>query len=174
MRCRTYNTNMVTPLNISIAPAYSVQRISLVSSTPVRRYTSFSMGRMIGSRKVLSRLKTRVMNEPSGFVSASTTSRKSRIWNQPLFVIVRIFPDAASRTLDRQANPHTPPAIRPYQTFSLPQCVAEFHVQNRQHKKDQCRDGKNRVQHRRPSFLTPGASYLASRAHALLILWTNL
>src|SRR4029077_2027658 len=136
---------METPLNISMAAAYSVQRISFVSSTPVSRYTSFSIGRITGSRKVFSRLKTRVMNEPSGFVSARTTRRKNRIWNQPLFVMVRIFPDAASRTQGRSANPRTPPARRPYQAFSLPQCIAEFHIQNGQHKKDNRRDGKNRV-----------------------------
>src|SRR5713101_4266361 len=136
---------IVTPLNISIAPAYSVQRISLVSSTPVSRYTSFSIGRMAGSRKVFSRLKTRVMNEPSGFVSASTTNKKNRIWNHPLFVMVRTFPGAASRTRDRRAKPRTPPAKQLYRAFSLPQSIAEFHVQNGQSKKDHRRDEKNCV-----------------------------
>src|SRR5260370_41961112 len=140
------------PLNISIAPAYSVQRISLVSSTPVSRYTSFSIGRMTGSRNVFSRLKTRVMNEPSGFVIASTINKKKRIWNQPLFVIVRTFPGAASRTQGKRVKPRTLSGIRRYRTFFLPQSIAEFHVQNGQDKKDQCGDRKNGVKHRRPSF----------------------
>jgi hypothetical protein len=93
--------SIVTALKISIAPAYSFQPISVVSSTPVSRYSSFSIGRSTGSRNVFSRLNTRVMNAPSGFVSASTTSKNNTIWNHPLFVMVRTFPDAASRTQDR-------------------------------------------------------------------------
>src|SRR5258705_1428 len=68
------------------------------------------MGRSAGSRNVFSRLNTRVMNAPSGFVSASTTRRKNRIWNHPLFVMVRTFPDAASRTRDKPAEPSKRPA----------------------------------------------------------------
>src|SRR5271169_2796245 len=100
---------------------------------------------MTGSRNVFSRLNTRVMNEPSGFVSASTTSRKNRIWNQPLFVMVRTFPDAASRTQGRSEDPRTLPGIRPCRALSLPQSITEFHVQYGQHKKHQGRDSKNCV-----------------------------
>src|SRR5262245_61003367 len=49
---------------------------------------SRSSGRRIGSRKVRSRLKTRTMKTPSGFVIARMIKKKSRICNHPLIVIV--------------------------------------------------------------------------------------
>ena len=66
---------METPLNSSMANAYSVQRISCSSSTRVRRYNRRSMGRNTGSRKVRSRLNTRAMNTPTGLVTANITAR---------------------------------------------------------------------------------------------------
>src|ERR1019366_10821569 len=135
----------VTPLKMSMAAPYSVQRISWVSSTPVSRYTSFSIGRSTGSRNVFSRLNTRVMNAPSGLVSANTTTRKNKIWSQPFVVMVRTSPDAASRTRDRQASLRNPPVKQSYRAFPLPQSVTEFYVQHPRRKKDQRRDGKDCV-----------------------------
>src|SRR5258708_2852887 len=45
------------------------------------------MGRSTGSMKVFSRLNTRVMKIPSGFVTAKISVRKTKICNQPLMVI---------------------------------------------------------------------------------------
>src|SRR4051794_26138369 len=45
------------------------------------------MGRNTGSRNVLSRLKTRVMKTPKGFVTSKTIARKNSICNQPFNVI---------------------------------------------------------------------------------------
>ncbi len=70
---------MDTPLKSSIAIAYSVQRISRFSSTPVSRYTSFSIGLSTASRNVFSRLNTRVINTPMGFVTRKITNRKNPI-----------------------------------------------------------------------------------------------
>src|ERR1017187_7057551 len=67
--------------------AYSVQRISCDSSTPVTRYSRRSIGRSTGSRNVRSRANTRVMKTPSGFVTAKISPRKIRICSQPLRVI---------------------------------------------------------------------------------------
>src|ERR1019366_1209900 len=112
----------------------SVQRISRVSSTPVSRYTSFSIGRSTGSRNVFSRVNTRVMNAPRGLVSANTTRRKKEIWSQPFVVMVRTSPDAASRTPDIRATQRKPPAKQSYRAFSLPQSVTEFDVQDSRRK----------------------------------------
>src|SRR5260370_22768324 len=78
---------METPLNRSIAMAYSVQRISRFSSTPVSRYTSLSIGLNKGSRNVFSLPNTRVMKTPSGLVTRKITSRKKPICNQPFAVM---------------------------------------------------------------------------------------
>src|ERR1700693_2630451 len=82
---------MVTALKISIAPAYSFQPISVDSSTPVSRYTSFSIGRNTGSRNVFSRLNTRVMKMPRGLVTARVTPSKRRICNQPFAVMSELL-----------------------------------------------------------------------------------
>src|SRR5215217_5550410 len=50
-----------------------------------------STGRSNGCRNVRSPLKTWVINRPDGFVTASTTARKSRICNQPLTVISELL-----------------------------------------------------------------------------------
>src|SRR5277367_2120610 len=78
---------MEAPLNSNMAKAYSVQRISCSSSTPVTRYSTFSIGRTTGSRKVRSRQKTLAMNTPSGFVIARIRARNTMICIQPLLVI---------------------------------------------------------------------------------------
>src|SRR6266436_9172914 len=105
------------------------------------------MGRSAGSRNVFSRLNTRVMNAPRGLVSANTTSRKNRIWNHPLFVMVRTFPDAASRTRDIRAEPRKRPAKQLCPAFPLPQSVAELDVDHRRYKEDYTCHAKNCVQH---------------------------
>src|SRR5215469_12143409 len=46
------------------------------------------MGRNTGSRKVLSRLNTRVRKMPIGLVNKNTHARNRKIWNQPLAVIL--------------------------------------------------------------------------------------
>src|SRR5208282_4484076 len=78
---------METPLNSSIVTAYSVQRISCFSSTPVTRYSNRSSGRATGSRKVRSPLNTLAMNTPSGLVIARIRARNTPICIQPLVVI---------------------------------------------------------------------------------------
>src|ERR1700724_2028931 len=78
---------MEAPLNSSMVKAYSVQRISCASSTPVTRYSNRSIGRTTGSRNVRSRLNTLAMNTPSGFVIARIRARYTRICAQPLVVI---------------------------------------------------------------------------------------
>ena len=67
--------------------AYSVQRISRFSSTPVARYSKRSIGRRAKSRKVRSPLNTRAMNTPSGLVIARIKARNTKICIQPLLVI---------------------------------------------------------------------------------------
>src|SRR5262249_3105824 len=71
--------------------AYSVQRISWFSSTPVTRYRMRSTGRNTGSRKVFSLLNTRAMKMPSGFVTRKTSNRKNKICNQPFGVISKFL-----------------------------------------------------------------------------------
>src|SRR4029077_18254931 len=71
--------------------AYSVQRISCASSTPVTRYSNRSIGRATGSRKVRSRLNTLAMNTPRGLVSARITARNTNICIQPLVVISELL-----------------------------------------------------------------------------------
>src|SRR6267378_2623222 len=105
------------------------------------------MGRSAGSRNVFSRLNTRVMNAPSGFVSAKTTSRNIMIWNHPLFVMARTFPDATSRTRDIQTGPRKRQAKRLCPAFLLPQFVTKLDVNYRSRKKDQSRYAKYCVQH---------------------------
>ena len=78
---------METPLNNSMAMEYSVQRISRFSSTRVILYSSFSTGRMTGSRNVRSREKTLAMNIPMGLATRMTTTKYNRICNQPFSVI---------------------------------------------------------------------------------------
>src|ERR1700733_10104531 len=92
------------------------------------------------------------MNDPRGFVMARITSKKKRIWNQPLFVMIRTFLDATWRTRDRRASPRKPPATQSYRASSLPQSIAEFHIQDRKDKKHQRRDRKNRIEHGFPSL----------------------
>src|SRR5208282_1217043 len=82
-----YSSSMEAPLNSSMVKAYSVQRISCSSSTPVTRYSKRSIGRNTGSRNVRSRLKTFAMNTPSGLVIARIRARNTKIWIQPLVVI---------------------------------------------------------------------------------------
>src|SRR5258707_5627284 len=71
--------------------AYSVQRISCASSTPVKRYSKRSIGRATGSRKVRSRLNTLAMNTPSGLVIARITARNTAICIHPLVVISEVL-----------------------------------------------------------------------------------
>src|SRR5579862_3376360 len=78
---------MDTALNRSIDVAYSIQRISCFSSTPVTRYSRRSRGRSTGSRKVRSPANTRAMKIPSGLVTAKIRARKTKICSQPLMVI---------------------------------------------------------------------------------------
>src|ERR1700730_585811 len=78
---------MEAPLNSSMVKAYSVQRISCASSTPVTRYSNRSIGRTTGSRKVRSRPNTLAINTPSGLVIARITARNTKICIQPLVVI---------------------------------------------------------------------------------------
>src|SRR5713226_6254655 len=78
---------MEAPLNSSMVKAYSVQRISCASSTPVTRYSKRSTGRATGSRKVCSRLNTLAMKTPRGLVSARITARNTKICIQPVVVI---------------------------------------------------------------------------------------
>src|SRR5208283_3078347 len=86
-----YSNNMETTLNSSIAKAYSVQRISWFSSTPVTRYSSRSIGRSTGSKNVRSRLKIRVRNTPMGLVTARIRARNTTIWNHPLAVMSELL-----------------------------------------------------------------------------------
>src|SRR6266404_247745 len=87
------------------------------------------------------------MNAHSGVVSASTTRRKNSIWNQPLFVMVRTFPDAASRTRDKPAEQSKRPAKQLCPAFPLPQSIAELDVDHRHYKEDYTCYAKNCVQH---------------------------
>src|SRR5208337_261791 len=86
-----YNSSMETTLNSSIAKAYSVQRISWSSSTPVTRYSSRSIGRSTGSINVRSRLKTCVRKTPMGLVTARIRPRNTMIWNHPLAVMSELL-----------------------------------------------------------------------------------
>ncbi|MGY3407422.1 hypothetical protein ACVWZV_003535 [Bradyrhizobium sp. GM5.1] len=47
-----------------------------------------SIGRSTGDRKVRSPLNTRVMYQPSGFVSATVMTQKRMIWSQPIIVMI--------------------------------------------------------------------------------------
>jgi hypothetical protein len=76
------------------------------------------------------------MNAPSGFVSANTTSRKTMIWNHPLFVMARTFPDATSRTRDIQAGPRRRQAKQLCPAFLLPQSVTKLDVNYGRREKD--------------------------------------
>src|ERR1039458_2486779 len=78
---------MEAPLNSSMEKAYSVQRISCSSSTPVTRYSNRSIRRATGSRKVRSPLNTLAMYTPSGLVIARIRARNTKICIQPLVVI---------------------------------------------------------------------------------------
>src|SRR5512146_3543198 len=82
---------MDTKLNSSMATAYSVQRISWFSSTVVTRKSSRSMGRNTGSINVFSRLNTRAMWMPMGFVTRNTSARNKKIWNQPFAVMSKLL-----------------------------------------------------------------------------------
>src|SRR6266446_812509 len=94
---------MEAPLNSSMVKAYSVQRISCASLTPVRRYSSRSIGRTTGSRKVRSRLNTVAMNTPSGLVIARNTARNTKICIQPLVVISEFLrPQQGIQQVDHQ------------------------------------------------------------------------
>src|SRR5271165_4437916 len=86
-----YSSNMETALNNNIAKAYSVQRISWSSSTPVTRYRRRSTGRSTGSMNVRSRLKTCVMKTPMGLVTARIRARNTMIWNHPLAVMSELL-----------------------------------------------------------------------------------
>src|SRR5260370_26488148 len=46
-----------------------------------------SIGRKTGSIKVRSRLNTRVMKIPTGFVTSRTSAKNRKIWNHPFAVI---------------------------------------------------------------------------------------
>src|SRR6267143_5182631 len=46
-----------------------------------------SIGRNTGSIKVRSRLNTRVMKIPTGFVTSRTSAKNRKIWNHPFAVI---------------------------------------------------------------------------------------
>src|SRR5712691_4358917 len=88
-----------------MATVYSVQRISLVSSTPVSRYSSRSSGRNAGSRNVFSPAKTRVMKTPSGLVTARTTNKKTPIWNQPFAVMSEFLrPEQRRQQIPKQKH----------------------------------------------------------------------
>src|SRR5208282_673306 len=78
---------MEAPLNSNMVSAYSVQRISCCSSTPVTRYRKRSTGRSAGSRNVRSRSKTFVINTPRGLVIARIRARNRPICIHPLIVI---------------------------------------------------------------------------------------
>src|SRR5580658_145857 len=87
--------------------AYSVQRISRSSSTPVTRYSKRSTGRIAGSRNVRSRLNTFAMNTPSGLVIARITARNTRICNQPLVVISEFLRSQQGiQQVDHQTGAH--------------------------------------------------------------------
>src|SRR5579883_334096 len=90
-RCIRYRTTIETRLKSSMEIAYSVQRISWSSSTPVTRYKNFSTGRSAGSSSVFSRLNTRAMKTPMGLVTRKVTSRNSKIWSHPLAVISELL-----------------------------------------------------------------------------------
>src|SRR5712692_1835561 len=96
---------MEAPLNSSMVKAYSDQRISCPSSTPVTRYSSRSIGRATGSRKVRSRLNTLAMNTPSGLVIARIRARNTAICIQPLVVISEVLrPQQGIHQVDHQSG----------------------------------------------------------------------
>src|SRR5271165_3031645 len=90
-RWMRYSSSMATTLNNSMAKAYSVQRISWSSSTPVTRYSRRSTGRSTGSMNVRSRLNTRVRKTPMGLVTARIRARNTMIWNHPLAVMSELL-----------------------------------------------------------------------------------
>src|SRR5208337_1133533 len=100
-----YSSNMETTLNSSMAKAYSVQRISWSSSTPVTRYSRRSTGRNTGSMNVRSRLNTRVRNTPMGLVTARIRARNTMIWNHPLAVMSELL---RSQQCVEEVNHHQP------------------------------------------------------------------
>src|SRR5271169_4331571 len=130
---------MEAPLNSSMETAYSVQRISCSSSTPVTRYSKRSIGRATGSRQVRSRLNTLAMNTPSGLVIARIRARNTKICIQPLLVISEV-----RRSQQRiQQVDHQPGTYqqhddrfsihRDFSSGDLPSAnsIAEFHVTKR-------------------------------------------
>src|SRR5438309_2266716 len=60
-----------------------------------------SIGRSTGERNVRSPLKTRVMYQPSGLVSATMIAQKRMIWSQPITVMALVL-DNLSRTQKRE------------------------------------------------------------------------
>src|ERR1700752_4407278 len=117
--------------------AYSVQRISCDSSTPVMRYNRRSMGRSIGSRNVRSRAKTRAMKTPGGLLTAKINPRNPTICSQPLMVISELL-----RTQQRIEQVHSyqraddehDERLNIHEILLL-HAIAETHVSNRQREK---------------------------------------
>src|SRR5271169_177336 len=146
---------MEAPLNSSMETAYSVQRISCSSSTPVTRYSKRSIGRTTGSRKVRSRLNTFAMNTPSGLVIARIRARKTAICIQPLMVMSEFFrPQQGIQQVDHQPGTHQQHDDRfsihidlASGDLSSANSIAELHIAKRQDEKDYRHHDKDQVLH---------------------------
>src|ERR1035438_6406874 len=137
---------MDTRLNRSMAVAYSVQRISCSSSTPVTRYSSRSTGLRTGSRKVFSRANTCAMKTPRGLVTAKISARKTKICSQPLIVISEFLrPQQGVEQVDDGdgANDEHDERLQVHSLFLL-HPVAEMNIGDRRREECDCyRDPKN-------------------------------
>src|SRR5579875_1977405 len=108
-----------------------------------------STGRITGSRKVRSRLKTRVMKMPMGLVSRRTKARKTAIWNHPFAVMSELLrAQQGVEEIDHHqgADSQKDDGLGRHR-FSLLEAVAEGHVAQRQ-REESNRDGdKQQVLH---------------------------
>jgi hypothetical protein len=133
--------------------AYSVQRISCFSSTPVNRYNRRSTGRRIGSRNVRSPAKTRVIKTPRGFVTAKISARNTKICSQPLIVISEFLrPQQGVEQVHRgrSTDDEHDERLKVHEAF-LFHAVAEVHVSNGCcEKRDRDGDPKNVLHQQAP------------------------
>ena len=109
------------------------------------------MGRSAKSRNVFSRLKTRVMNAPRGFVMARITSRKKRIWSQPFVVMLEVFGakqgyEQIAEKGDRNDDQNDVFEHR-FAFKDLFEAFAGAKIEDCGGEEDECCDGKNCVVH---------------------------
>ena len=146
-RCIRYSTIIETTLNSSIddrilRPAHLV--VFVDASHPIEQALDGPQHRI--QERAFSRLNTRVMKTPSGFVTAKISARKTRICNQPLAVISELL-RAQQRVEqvhgDQRADDEHDERLNVHRILLL-HAIAEMHVRDgRSEKRDGDGDPNN-------------------------------